>query len=62
MGEGVTGPNPPGTWDVGGRPEVEEKEGSCFWGHKWSKWKLCGFTFQTRTCLRCGKIQNKTTI
>jgi hypothetical protein len=46
--------------------------GSCFWGHKWTKWKQQNIdmilvkqgqqypyvgTIQTRYCLRCGKMQ-----
>lgn len=48
------------------------KKGSCFWGHKWTKWKLfkadmihlpTGRKFsesrQSRTCIKCGKIQEQ---
>jgi len=46
--------------------------GSCFWGHKWSKWtqykqeliynKTGRITYEIRqrkTCLRCGKMQDE---
>lgn len=48
--------------------------GSCFWGHKWTKWKQQNVdmilvkqgkqypyvgTIQTRYCLRCGKMQKE---
>jgi len=48
--------------------------GSCFWGHKWTKWKQQNIkmqyirngitydgydTIQTRYCLRCGKLQKE---
>jgi len=73
MNEGETGPNPLGIWDVEETEFSEEKQGSCFWGHKWTKWEQCshsiwlprqdkqlnGVPHQKRTCLRCGKIQEE---
>lgn len=47
------------------------KKGNCFWGHKWSKWKLYTQpiksiilgesikTRQRRTSLRCGKTEDE---
>ena len=51
---------------------LESATGSCFWSHKWSKWrqypqKMINIVFgrkfyedrQTRTCMRCGKVEDK---
>jgi len=55
-------------------PSENLKIGSCFFGHKWTKWELIdqkigkvidgvpyeGFkTIQVRSCIRCGKTQSK---
>lgn len=46
--------------------------GSCFWGHKWTKWEQYAQPMidrsngqhyidyrQRRTCIRCGKMQDE---
>lgn len=53
--------------------KVELKTGSCFFGHKWTKWELQEqfigkvidghpyegqITVQVRHCVRCGKTQS----
>ena len=52
--------------------KMEAPSGSCFWGHKWSKWveyvvgmthigtgEKCKKWIQKRACLRCGKIRER---
>jgi hypothetical protein len=56
--------------------DIQQKQlgGSCFWGHKWTKWKQQNIemlyhrngdtykgydTIQTRYCLRCNKMQKE---
>jgi len=50
------------------------RKGSCFWGHKWTKWKQQNIkmtyvrngknydgydTIQTRHCIRCNKMERE---
>jgi len=54
--------------------DIPVVSGSCFWGHKWTKWKQQNIkmqyirdgktyegydTIQTRYCLRCNKMQKE---
>ena len=49
---------------------ITEKEGNCFFGHKWTKWELFEQPIKTkhgagvqvrqrRSCLKCGIIEEK---